>query len=51
MKKKYFKNNESYFKYIHKNKDLIDIINVKPIMKKFTKSQICLFYERRKSAV
>lgn len=51
MKKRYFKDNKSYFKYLHKYKENINVIKVKPIMKKHSKSQICLFYERKELAL
>ena len=50
-KKKYFKNNESYFKYLHKHKDLIDVIKVIPIMRKNSKSHVCLFYQKKELAL
>lgn len=48
MKKKYFKNNESYFKYLCKYKNSIDVVKVNLIMKYDNKSAICLCYKKRK---
>lgn len=51
MKKRYFKDNKSYFNYLHKYKENINVIRVKPMMKKNSQSQVCLYYERREPAV
>lgn len=44
IKKKYFKDNQSYFKYINSHKEKINIIKVEPVFRKMIQSQVILTY-------
>lgn len=41
---RYFKTNKQYFKFIHKNKDKIEIENVKILKNSLTIFKICVIY-------
>lgn len=45
-KKRYFKDSKDYFKFINKNKNLIDVILVKPLGK-----SIKVTYEKKKTEI
>lgn len=47
IKKKYFKSNQSYFNYINKHKEDINVIKVNPVTKKGVKSKVTLSYSKK----
>lgn len=47
VKKKYFKDNQSYFNYINKHKEDINVIKVNPVTKKDVQSKVILSYSKK----